>query len=147
MYVCMISLPATVEAQTASDFETRMKAHTDNYIEKNMNRYTAEKTTMTEGNETISEVDFKQIMIEEAKSKFIQENMKEYMNLHFPPSAMITGDTLICDNGGFEEDFKYYFGYTSLFFEGMEAIIVFHLNGCGEEISFTSLSHACYKEV
>lgn len=117
MYVCM-TLPITVEAQTASDFETRMKAYTDSYIEKNIERYDKEKNTMSEDNETMSETDFKAYLIEEAKSKFIQDNMKEYMNVYFPPSAMITGDTFVCDNGGFEEGFKYYKGYVSQWHNG-----------------------------
>ncbi len=115
LFVCLISMPLTTEAQTASDFETRMKAYTDSYIEKNTNRYTTEKTIMNEDMETISEEDFKAYLVEEAKSKFIQDNMKEYMNVYFPPSAMVAGDTFICSNGGFEGGFLNYIGYISVY--------------------------------
>ncbi|MGE5356679.1 MAG: T9SS type A sorting domain-containing protein [Deltaproteobacteria bacterium] len=108
MYVCMISMPFTTEAQTASDFENRMQAYTDSYIEKNADRYSTEIMIKEEG-ETMSEADFKTYLAEEAKSKFIQENMTKYLNIYFPPSAMVAGqDTFICYNGGFEEGFKNY---------------------------------------
>ncbi|MEZ4908234.1 MAG: hypothetical protein R2771_11490, partial [Saprospiraceae bacterium] len=117
MYVC-ISIPLAVVAQDASTFDTRMQVYTENYIEKNAARYTSRSLNMEEG-ETITEEDFKLYLTEEAKSKFIHENMKEYLNIYFPTSAMVTGtDTLVCDNGGFEDGFLYYEGYTGLYSSG-----------------------------
>jgi hypothetical protein len=57
------------------------------------------------------------------KNAFIHANMAEYKKLFFPqPSQhkMMT-DTFICDNGGFEDDFDFYYGYTSSFFYGSDS--------------------------
>lgn len=57
---------------------------------------------------------------ETERGNFIQANLAEYMRLYFPENSHrgSTSDTLICDNGGFEDDFLYYRGYTGLFTNG-----------------------------
>ncbi len=63
------------------------------------------------------------IAAEAEKNAFIHANMAEYKKLFFPqPSQhkMMT-DTFICDNGGFEDDFDFYYGYTSSFFYGSDS--------------------------
>jgi hypothetical protein len=57
------------------------------------------------------------IAAEAEKNAFIHANMAEYKKLFFPqPSQhkMMT-DTFICDNGGFEDDFDFYYGFSTTY--------------------------------
>ncbi|MBK7093704.1 MAG: T9SS type A sorting domain-containing protein [Saprospiraceae bacterium] len=112
VYTCM-TLSATLEAQNTTDFEIRMHAYTESYIKKNIANFSKE-AILSENGESMTAEDIKLLCAEEGKSLFIKENMKEYLNLYFPPSAMVAGvDTLVCDNGGFEDGFQFYKGYIS----------------------------------
>jgi len=57
------------------------------------------------------------IAAEAEKNAFIHANIAEYKKLFFPqPSQhkMMT-DTFICDNGGFEDDFDFYYGFSTTY--------------------------------
>jgi hypothetical protein len=68
------------------------------------------------------ESDAKEMMRTELKHQYILDNMEEYLKAYFPERDAVMGmsssDTLICDNGGFEDDFDYYFGYRTVFNAG-----------------------------
>ncbi|MDV7395535.1 hypothetical protein RZS08_29375, partial [Arthrospira platensis SPKY1] len=43
MYVCITLLPTAVDAQTATDFETRLREYSAIYVNENIARYSDEK--------------------------------------------------------------------------------------------------------
>ncbi len=103
----------TVNAQQKQVFEKEMNA----YITAHLNEEIAEikqNTDLIENFDEYTEEDLRNMAKENAKDKYIRHNMKDYLNTYFStPQAMVTTDTFICDNGGFEDDFLYYKGYKS----------------------------------
>jgi len=115
-------------------------------FEKTMNSFITEeldaKTTEIKSNpdrfENIDEYtveDFESIAREDLKNEFIRQHMKEYLNTYFSdPQAMVNTDTFVCDNGGFEDDFLYYKGFTSTFEEG--SLTCTPIDGSGNDIIY-----------
>ncbi|MCZ2100161.1 MAG: T9SS type A sorting domain-containing protein [Chitinophagales bacterium] len=66
---------------------------------------------------TVSDDDIRREAGDAAKHDFIRTNIERYMALYFPESKVIS-DTFACDNGGFEDDFLYYSGFSSTFTNG-----------------------------
>ncbi|MFT6338472.1 MAG: hypothetical protein ACJATI_005246 [Halioglobus sp.] len=59
---------------------------------------------------------------EAANRSYIINNKERYRELYFATDASYrVGDTLICDNGGFENGFDYYKGYTSTYQYGSDS--------------------------
>ena len=94
-------------------FEKEMNA----YIITHLNEEIAEikqNTDLIENFDEYTEEDIRSMAKENAKDKYIRNNMNKYLNTYFSnPQAMVTTDTFVCDNGGFEYDFLYYRGYTA----------------------------------
>ncbi|MEM9546228.1 MAG: T9SS type A sorting domain-containing protein [Bacteroidota bacterium] len=65
------------------------------------------------------------LSIAEARGKqsFILSNHEEYRDVYFGKKATTRGseDTLVCDNGGFEDDFDYYRGYITTYDFGSDS--------------------------
>jgi len=70
------------------------------------------------------------------KSEYIRMHQKEYLDTYFSePQAMVTTDTFVCDNGGFEEDFKFYKGYIATYHHGSSSCTP--VDGSGNDIVYT----------
>ncbi|MCZ2099955.1 MAG: T9SS type A sorting domain-containing protein [Chitinophagales bacterium] len=69
---------------------------------------------------TVSDDDIRRVAGDAAKHDFIRANIERYMALYFPESSnrAVMMDTFICDNGGFEDDFDFYKGYSTTFNNG-----------------------------
>ncbi len=128
----------TVNAQQKQVFEKEMNA----YIATHLNKEIAEikqNADLIENFDEYTEEDIRNMAKAYAKDKYIRHNMKEYLNTYFSnPQAMVNADTFVCDNGGFEDDFLYYKGYTATY--------VFGSSDCtptdfyGNEVLFTEAS-------
>jgi len=68
----------------------------------------------------VTEDEIKARAAEVERNAFIHANMAEYKRLFFPQPSQhkVMTDTLICDNGGFEDDFDFYYGFTTTFDNG-----------------------------
>lgn len=72
--------------------------------------------------ESFSDEQILDIAKDQAKQKFIITNYDEYLNTYFNNSSLRgSGDTLICDNGGFENDFDYYEGFITVYDYGSDS--------------------------
>lgn len=60
------------------------------------------------------------IAAEVERNAFIHANMAEYKRLFFPQPSQhkVMTDTFICDNGGFENNFDFYYGFSSTYTSG-----------------------------
>ena len=73
-------------------------------------------TTGCEADHILTDEDIRVRAADAEKHAFIRENMEAYTKAFFPQEKSgIVSDTFICDNGGFENDFQYYRGYSGLF--------------------------------
>ncbi len=116
-------------------FEKEMNA----YITTHLNEEIAEikqNADLIENFDEYTEEDIRSMAKENAKDKYIRRNMKEYLNTYFSnPQAMVTTDTFVCDNGGFEDDFLYYKGYTGTYQYGSNDCTP--VDGSGNDIVYT----------
>ncbi len=121
MYVCMyVMFPVSLQAQDVAGFEKRMQVYMDEYLRENLEKVKEAESGIHHCSPLTEEV-FIGITREEAKSKFIRLNYEEYLQLYFPSKDRILMDTLICDNGGFEDNFDFYKGYWSYFNSGSDS--------------------------
>ncbi len=128
----------TVNAQQKQVFEKEMNA----YIATHLNKEIAEikqNADLIENFDEYTEEDIRNMAKAYAKDKYIRHNMKDYLNTYFStPQAMVTTDTFICDNGGFEDDFLYYKGYTATYEFGSNDCTPIYKNG--DDVVFTQAS-------
>ena len=128
----------TVNTQRKQVFEKEMNAYIATQIDKEIAEI-KQNTDLIENFDEYTEEDIRNMAKENAKDKYIRHNMKEYLNTYFShPQAMVTTDTFICDNGGFEDGFLYYKGYTATFEFGSNDCTPIYKNG--DDVVFTQAS-------
>lgn len=129
IFICILLgfLNHTSYAQEADKvaFQVRMNNHVTSFLKKDIDMNKAKELYghTCDVHHIVREDEIKARAAEAEKNAFIHANMAEYKKLFFPqPSQhkMMT-DTFICDNGGFEDDFDFYYGYTSSFFYGSDS--------------------------
>ena len=124
-----------------ADFNLRMETYINSQLAnpaimtsaKQLYGHTCDK------NHIVTADEIKARVSETERGNFIQANLAEYMRLYFPQNSHrgITSDTLICDNGGFEDDFLYYRGYTSIYTTGSDSCRPYN---SGSPISWTPVT-------
>jgi len=125
----------TVNTQRKQVFEKEMNAYIATQIDKEIAEI-KKNANLIENFDEYTEEDMRNMAKENAKDKYIRHNMKEYLNTYFSdPQAIVTTDTFICDNGGFEDGFLYYKGYTATFEEG--SLTCTPVDGNGNDIVYT----------
>lgn len=115
-------LMGKISAQSKSDFEQRMNNYVVQFLSDSENMKAVKEWTShsCDIDHIVTPDEIIQIAENQAKEKFININMKEYLDLYFenqqysPQSTTVT----ICDNGGFEDDFLNYIGFKSTFNNG-----------------------------
>jgi hypothetical protein len=65
-------------------------------------------------------LDIESLAMEEARNEFIIQNLEAYKQRFFSSSRSVTLPE-VCDNGGFEQDFLYYEGFTSTYDFGSDS--------------------------
>lgn len=113
-------LTTSAQDGAKADFQVRMNQHIAHKTSDPAYMTTAKELYghTCDKHHTVTDEDIMVKAAEAEKHRFIQANMEEYMRLYFPAQVStrsITADTFICDNGGFENDFLYYKGYSGLF--------------------------------
>lgn len=119
----MMSSITYMTAQTKDQFNSGMESYIEKTISDpqsvNMWRQKQKKPFFPI---SPAESEAKEMMRTELKHQYILDNMEAYLKAYFPERdgvmGMSSSDTLICDNGGFEDDFDYYFGYRTVFNAG-----------------------------
>ncbi|HHH53521.1 MAG TPA: T9SS type A sorting domain-containing protein [Bacteroidetes bacterium] len=102
-------------------FEKQMNTYITTQLKEKVQNL-KQNPQMFENFEEYTAEDLESIAREDLKNEYIQHNMKEYLNTYFSdPQAMVNADTFVCDNGGFEQDFMYYKGYTSMYDFGSDS--------------------------
>ncbi|HHH53502.1 MAG TPA: hypothetical protein ENK91_07570, partial [Bacteroidetes bacterium] len=102
-------------------FEKQMNAYITTQLKEKVQNL-KQHPQMFENFDEYTAEDFESLAREELKNEYIRHNMKEYLNTYFSDSqAMVNTDTFVCDNGGFEDDFMYYKGYTSMYDFGSDS--------------------------
>ena len=111
MYVCMyVMFPVSLQAQDVAGFEKRMQVYMDEYLRENLEKVKEAESGIHHCS-PLTEEDYIAMTRQEAKSNFIMLNYEEYLQLYFPIKGRTLEDTLICDNGGFEDEFQFYTGF------------------------------------
>ena len=100
------------------EFNERLDAFVDSYIkdQKLMDQYSEQRHTCSAN----KEVDIISLAMEEARHQFIVQNIEEYKQLFMGAEQSVTIMD-ICENGGFEDDFLYYEGFTSTYEFGSDS--------------------------
>jgi hypothetical protein len=100
------------------EFNERLDAFVDSYMkdQKIMDRYSQQRHTCS----AHKEVDTASLVMKEARHQFIVQNLEEYKLLFMSAEQSMTVMD-ICDNGGFEDDFLYYEGFTSIYSFGSDS--------------------------
>jgi len=100
------------------EFNERLDAFVDSCMkdQKRMDRYSEQSHTCR----SHDEVDIVGLAMEEARHQFIVQNLEEYKQ-RFISAAQSMTVMDICDNGGFEQDFLYYAGFTSTYEFGSDS--------------------------
>ncbi len=106
-------------------FQVRMNNHVTSFLKKDIDMTKAKELYghTCDVHHIVTQDEIKARATEAEQNAFIIANMAEYKKLFFPqPSQhkMMT-DTFICDNGGFEDDFDFYYGFTGSFFYGSDS--------------------------
>jgi hypothetical protein len=101
-----------------TEFNVRLQAFVDSCMkdQKLMDRYSGKRHTCS----SHDEVDIAGLAMEEARHQFIIQNLEEYKQLFISAEQSMTIMD-ICDNGGFEQDFLYYEGFTSTYSFGSDS--------------------------
>ncbi len=99
-----------------------MNNHVTSFLKKDINMNKAKELYghTCDVHHIVTQDEIKARATEAEQNAFIIANMAEYKKLFFPqPSQhkMMT-DTFICDNAGFEDDFDFYYGFSTLFSHG-----------------------------
>lgn len=115
-----ISSPTTDKAK--NNFTIRMNNHIAKCLDdpEKMAKATTLFGHTCDKNHTVTPEEIKARAAEAEKHAFIQSNMDEYMNIYFPnqPQNSLNTTVTICDNGGFEQDFLHYTGFSGTFTHG-----------------------------
>lgn len=108
-------LPNNTKEQIA--FNVRLQAFVDSCINDplHLTRFADQKHTCS----THEPVDIASLAKEEARNEFIIQNLEAYKHLFITAAKSMT-ILEVCDNGGFEQDFLYYEGFTSTFTHGSD---------------------------
>ncbi|HAY71628.1 MAG TPA: hypothetical protein DCX89_07030 [Saprospirales bacterium] len=115
MYVGMyVMFPVSLQAQDVAGFEKRMQVYMDEYLRENLEKV-KEAESVRHHCSPLTEEAFVGITLGQAKTSFIMNNYEEYMITYFSSENRTLADTFICDNGGFEDGFQYYHGYSSFY--------------------------------
>lgn len=106
-----------VNSEDQIEFNVRLDAFVDSCLkdDNHLSHYTEQRHTYREHGEG----DIMSLARAEAKSQFIQQNLEEYKHLFIASSRSMTLPD-VCDNGGFEQDFLYYEGFTGTFTHGSD---------------------------
>ena len=130
-----LCLPALVQAQTdamvqkqqqkKAVFESDQQLFVEKYISQQAN-IDAIKNRPHDGHDhgPMSEEQLLATAKYEARMRYVTENLDTYNDIYFPATAAMGGgssDTLICDNGGFEDDFDFYEGYITTYRIGSDS--------------------------
>ncbi len=112
-----IAPPKGLQLTTREAFEQALRAYEERYL-TDARQLERIRRDLMQGDlpaEEITDELVRSYARQEARQRFIHAYTKQYLELYFPVTASM--DTLadVCDNGGFEEDFKYYEGYVGLF--------------------------------
>lgn len=112
-----------MNAQNKTDFESKMQQHIQSFLTDNqkVEKWKKENTTPFIKLDPTENEDMLNNLVTELKHNFIIANMDEYNRAYFPEefvSSRVLTDTFICDNGGFESDFLYYKGYSTIYNSG-----------------------------
>ncbi len=106
-------------------FQVRMNNHVTSFLKKDIDMMKAKELYghTCDVHHIVTEDEIRARAAEAEKNAFIHANMAEYKKLFFPqPSQhMMMTDTFICDNGGFEDDFDFYYGFTGSFSFGSDS--------------------------
>ena len=118
-----IAPPKGLQLTTREAFEQAVRAYEERYL-TDAQQLERIRRDLMQGDlpaEEITDELVRSYARQEARQRFIHAYTKQYLELYFPVTASM--DTLgdVCDNGGFEEDFKYYEGYISLFYYGSDS--------------------------
>ena len=122
----MLQMTLTGQTPEQRAFTMRMENHIDASLSDaaKMKLVKEKYATSCDADHVLTDEDVRTLAADAEKHAFIRENIEVYMKAYFPEEeAMILADTLICDNGGFEEDFKYYRGYSAIFKSGSNTCI------------------------
>jgi hypothetical protein len=100
------------------EFNVRQQAFVDSCMndQNHLTQYSAQSHTCSAD----KEVDIASLALEGARNQFVYENLEEYKQLFISAEQSMTIMD-ICDNGGFEQDFLYYEGFTSIFVNGSDS--------------------------
>ncbi len=124
IYLLLGVLYHTSYAQEADKvaFQVRMNNHVTSFLKKDIDMNKAKELYghTCDVHHVVTEDEIKARAADAEKNAFIHANMAEYKKLFFPqPSQHIMmTDTSICDNGGFEDDFDFYYGFSTTFDAG-----------------------------
>ena len=126
--IFMLMLQMTLTGQTPEQraFTMRMENHIDASLSDaaKMKQVKEKYATSCDADHVLTDEDIRTLAADAEKHAFKRMHIKEYMKAFFPEEeSMVLADTLICDNGGFEEDFKYYRGYSAEFKIGSNTCI------------------------
>ena len=124
---CAIITSNHAQKTSETNFTTRMNNHITRYLSDDANIAKAKALYghTCDKNHIVTEEEIKANAAEAEKHVFIRANMVEYMKLYFPQTSnrSVLTDTFICDNGGFENNFLYYRGYSSTFTNGSNTCV------------------------
>jgi len=120
--------------QKKQEFNNRMVQYVTQHIDDKVKQLQSTPDLFEEDNENDIEL-LKGLATDELKSEYIHKHMKEYLNTFFSSTqSLVTTDTFVCDNGGFEEGFKFYKGYISTYRSGSNDCTP--VDGSGNEIVY-----------
>ena len=136
-----IAPPKGLQLTTREAFEQAVRAYEERYL-TDAQQLERIRRDLMQGDlpaEEITDELVRSYARQEARQRFIHAYTKQYLELYFPVTASM--DTLgdVCDNGGFEEDFKYYEGYVSEFWRGSRSCTPVLINGKPSVFTQTSL--------
>lgn len=108
--------------QTNSEAQKAFNVRLQEYVDSCMNdpirltRFAEQKHTCS----AHEPLDIESLAKEEARNEFIIQNLEVYKHLFISSSRNVTLPE-VCDNGGFEQDFMYYEGFTSTYEFGSDS--------------------------